>query len=378
MDKHLPTPTPIIALCLTPSEQTLIASCRDGYLLQWRLPSAEPLSERQMAYSVYPLAPSPDGTRLAGLLADGSEWDTLVICTLATGEPLHTVPLGTSPAFEEWNARADSADGYLHLNVSPYTLVWRGDEQLTIAHRLQYGPDGGPAPHYGSSGLRLQTWSLQPAPRLVEDRVLDRYVYHDASTVFSPDGNWFATGNENGCTLYSLNGEQVASLNQCGKPVTFSPDGTRLVTIRSDRFALWQVPSLDLIGGWRVTVDNLEPIALAELRRAYPPPEPITGLTVAVTDADLHNVVVAYTRWISVKEMPLLTRLRNEWRNVLGIYQGEIGWFSLPSGQRLLAQPSESYRSIQLTADGRWLLFGGQQGAELIANPTPDPQPESR
>ncbi len=201
-------------IAISPDATRAVTQIVDGVHTIWNLDTGKPIAHFQREAELLeerPLAFSPDGTRIVAMLKDRnvSIWDT------ATGELAVILTRVTS--------------AYLWASLSPDTT------------RIVTG-----------TGTRMaHIWDAATGEKLA---ILDGLAYWAISATFSPDGTRIVTANWDGVAHIwdAATGEKLATLDgtvhgsgsgffdfhvQC---VSFSPDGTRIVTVSTNRTAsMW-------------------------------------------------------------------------------------------------------------------------------------------
>lgn len=178
---------------------------------------------------------SPDGR----FVAMSERYGGGIEARLAGGELLGCV-VPDSGIVASWREDADDMDGYLFLNewISGFVFAHdAGGMTLTVAWDLQYGPDGGPGPNYGSGAVLVRSFRLRedgpPTP--------DGEILHDVShrhpfyrrTIVSPDGS-VIVGRAGSADVISVASENVSALREdVGWPLTATLDGRLVVSLLS-------------------------------------------------------------------------------------------------------------------------------------------------
>lgn len=221
-------------------------------------------------------AVSPDGR----FVATSERYDKGVEARLADGRLLGRV-VPDSGLVASWRAGADDMDGYLLLNEWISGFVFGKDARgsiLTVAWDLQYGPDGGPSPDYGSGAVLVRCFRLRedrpPAPdgEILHD-VSHRYLFGRRTTV-SPDGSVIVGQAGSADVISALSNDVRALREDVGWPLAATPDGRLVVSLLSTEgvsepypasrrrtFSLWDTRAGERRGAWEDAALAFGPVA---------------------------------------------------------------------------------------------------------------------
>ncbi len=191
---------------------------------------------------VLSVAFSPNGTRLASASYDNTIrlWNantgTELGCLRGHGEPVLSVafsPDGTRLA----SASYDNTIRLWNANTGTELRYLRG-------HKVAFSPDGTSLASASFDATTIRLWDVNTGTEL---RVIKGHTNTVNSVVFSPDGTKLASASfDKSVRLWDVNtGTKLRCLRGHGKPVlslAFSPDGTRLTSASSDdTIRLWDV-----------------------------------------------------------------------------------------------------------------------------------------
>jgi WD40 repeat protein len=276
----------VYAVTFSPDGVHVASASRDGTVRLWNTATGKEIRtlkekddpKRQQIYTVYSLAFSPDGKRLA----TGHEFHGIVrLWDVADGRELREVKTDglvgvTNLAFSPDGRRlatilgnglvqiVDAADGRklrsFQSRTNYYTVAYSPDGRFLVTVGGTADIGGRIGPYTGVEGQSVvQLWDASPDAKeykdgkfLPEDKELYSFKGHTSTVVsaaFSPDGTRLATGDWDGtikvwdvtaplearAELLTLTGhvKMVMSL-------AFSPDGTRLASAGADRTVrLW-------------------------------------------------------------------------------------------------------------------------------------------
>jgi WD40 repeat protein/tRNA A-37 threonylcarbamoyl transferase component Bud32 len=204
--------------------------------------SASPFGNR---VSIYALAYSPDGARLAAPISDG----TVRVWDAADGRQLLTLSDGGSGG--GFTALAYSPDGTrLAAGGMRGVQVWSapdGKQLLTIpktgwVQALAYSPDGTRLAAGNLDGM-VRIWSASDGRELLATQGHRKYV---TGLVYSPDGTRLAINGADGVRIYrAADAKELLTLKGpwgSTRGVAFSRDGARLAAVVGDatmRAYLW-------------------------------------------------------------------------------------------------------------------------------------------
>jgi WD40 repeat protein/serine/threonine protein kinase len=214
----------------------------------WRLGHPEVQTLQGHTDSVYSVAFSPDGQRLASASGD----HMVKLWEVATGKELLSLQGHTGPV----RSVAFSPDGqHLASGSSDRTVkLWKtasGAELLTlkghtsVVNSVAFSPDGRHLAS-GSSDRTVKLWKTANGKELFTLQVDTSNIN---SVAFSPDGQRLASGSQDGIVkLWEVaSGTEHHTLKghtHFVYSVAFSPDGQRLASASSDRTVkLWEVAS---------------------------------------------------------------------------------------------------------------------------------------
>lgn len=195
----------IFAIAASPDGTRLAAGTAAGEVRVWNTNDAQPVfTLKEHTEWVRSVAFSSDGK----VLASGSEDMTIRLWSMETGKPLNTLHGHKSRVYSV----AFSADGYM--------LVTGGDDQT------------------------VRLWDVHSGAclKILQEKELSSRVY---SVAFSSDGNFVASGGEDGCVLLwdVHTGQHIRTLqghSDSVRSVAFSPDGRLLASGSEDKtVCLW-------------------------------------------------------------------------------------------------------------------------------------------
>lgn len=237
---------PIISVTFSPDGTQVAAGVKYDEVLIWRISGGDPIQIIQNA-SVsghdFHLSYSPDGT----LLAVACSYNVYVI-QISDGQilfRLSTTQTGTNDVAFSPDGNfiaATSENDILIWDVSDGSLVQTLHGHTAEVTSLAYSPDGSLLVS-GSYDDTIRVWRISDGRLLLSVTGSTRSIYDVA---FSPDGSMIASAaNDGTASLWRATDGlllHTMEISHSDGFLTFSPDGTLLVTSDSGIVRFWGVP----------------------------------------------------------------------------------------------------------------------------------------